>query len=72
MRKSSSRSGGSSSIGGSTVGSFSSVGVGGLGSGAGGLGSGAGGLELVIGAEAGSSGDLVAGGGICWVAGAGG
>ncbi len=47
------------------MGSFSSVGVGGL-------GSGAGGLELVIGAGAGSSGDLVAGGGICWVAGAGG
>lgn len=47
------------------MGSFSSVGVGGL-------GSGAGGLELVIGADMGSSGDLVVVGGNCWVAGAGG
>lgn len=47
------------------MGSFSSVGVGGL-------GSGAGGLEMVMGAEMGSSGDLVVVGGACWATGAGG
>lgn len=44
------------------MGSFSSVGVGGL-------GSGAGGLELVMGTGMGSSGDLFVVGGTCWAGG---